>query len=179
MESEGRQACMSSKDNRDILEVLKSELDFIEQGGYQRSVRTPWRPTSVFQDSPTCLDLSDPDRTHPCDECPLLGFVPPDRRAAKVPCHHIALTPSGDTLDSAERWADQQELEDIVKNWLRSMIRQIEQERSKRESTPANPSRPVDAQKLKAAEDVLAIRGHKEYGARTRAGPKPKENPDP
>ncbi|OLC91386.1 MAG: hypothetical protein AUH86_20750 [Acidobacteria bacterium 13_1_40CM_4_58_4] len=91
----------------------------------------------------------------------------------------IALTPAGDTLDSAERWADQQELEDIVKNWLRSTIRQIEQERSKRESTPACPSRPVDAQKLEVAEDVLAIRGHKEYGARAHAGPKPKENPDP
>ena len=30
-----------AKDDRDILEVLKEELDFIEKGGYGRSVRTP------------------------------------------------------------------------------------------------------------------------------------------
>jgi hypothetical protein len=40
-------------DDRDVLEVLKAELDFIEKGGYGRSVRTPWLPTSVFQDSLT------------------------------------------------------------------------------------------------------------------------------
>ena len=41
-----------SDDKRDILEVLKFELSFLEQGGYGRSVRTPWKATSVFQDSP-------------------------------------------------------------------------------------------------------------------------------
>ena len=35
-----------SSDKRDILEVLKFELNFLEQGGYGRSVRTPWKPTS-------------------------------------------------------------------------------------------------------------------------------------
>ena len=29
-----------STDTRDVLEVLKFELDFLEQGGYGRSVRT-------------------------------------------------------------------------------------------------------------------------------------------
>ncbi len=35
------------KDDRDVLEVLKFELDFIEKGGYGRSVRTPWLPVSL------------------------------------------------------------------------------------------------------------------------------------
>ena len=43
-----------SNDKRDILEVLKFELNFLEQGGYGRSVRTPWKPTSIFQDSLSC-----------------------------------------------------------------------------------------------------------------------------
>jgi hypothetical protein len=29
---------------RDVLEVLQFELDFLEQGGYGRSVRTPRQP---------------------------------------------------------------------------------------------------------------------------------------
>jgi len=39
------------KDERDLLEVLKFELKFLEQGGYGRSPRTPWRPQYIFEDS--------------------------------------------------------------------------------------------------------------------------------
>ncbi|MGC2323502.1 MAG: hypothetical protein WA463_12815, partial [Terriglobales bacterium] len=65
-----------AKDDRDILEVLKFELAFLEQGGYGRSVRTPWKPTSIFQDSITCLNFGEPERVHPCSECLLIDFVP-------------------------------------------------------------------------------------------------------
>src|SRR3982751_6809153 len=61
-----------AKDGRDILEVLKGELDFIEKGGYGRSVRTPWLPKSIFQDSLSCLNYGYPFRAHPCSECHLL-----------------------------------------------------------------------------------------------------------
>ena len=40
----------------------EAELDFVEKGGYGRSVRTPWLPTSAFQDSLTCLSFGDPER---------------------------------------------------------------------------------------------------------------------
>lgn len=46
-----------TNDGRDILELLKGELDFIENGGYGRSVRTPWKPKSAFQDSLTCITM--------------------------------------------------------------------------------------------------------------------------
>ena len=46
-----------AKDDRDILELLKQELSFIEEGGYGRSVRTPWLPKSVFQDSLSLPEL--------------------------------------------------------------------------------------------------------------------------
>jgi len=49
-----------SNDKRDVLDVLKFELAFLEPGGYGRSVRTPWKATSVFQDSPSCLNFNDP-----------------------------------------------------------------------------------------------------------------------
>jgi uncharacterized small protein (DUF1192 family) len=117
-------------DERDILEVLKFELNFLEQGGYGRSVHTPWRPTSIFQDSITCLNFGDPARPHPCSECLLMQFVPHDLQGEQVPCHHIALNDKGETVDSMSAWDTQRELEEQVKRWLRATIQRIEAERA-------------------------------------------------
>lgn len=116
-----------SYDDRDALEVLKAELNFLEKGGYGRSVKTPWQPTSIFQDSPSCLNLGDLERTHPCNECLLIDFVPAEDRNEDVPCHHIPLNTKGDTIDEIEWKEDQAKLEETVKNWLRSKIDQLEQ----------------------------------------------------
>jgi hypothetical protein len=118
-----------NQDNRDNLQVLKTELDFIEKGGYGRSVRTPWQPTSVFQDSPSCLNLGDPERTHSCNECLLIDFVPPEDRTEGVPCHHIPLNSRGLTIDELERNENQIETEDAVKDWLRVTITRLEARR--------------------------------------------------
>jgi hypothetical protein len=115
------------KDNRDILELLKFELDFLEQGGYGRSVRTPWKATATFQDSPTCLNFNDAERPHPCSECLLMEFVPRDAQTQNVPCHHIPLGPSGETVCTMEQRHNQSELEESVKNWLRATIHALEQ----------------------------------------------------
>lgn len=169
---------MSAKDDRDVLEVLKFELAFVEHGGYGRSVRTPWRPTSIFLDSPSCLNFSDPERTHPCDECLLMNFVPAERRTANVPCHHIPLTPAGDTVDSAQNWSDQQELEEAVKSWLRTTIRQIEEQRAKGQSTPTVPSPSGPVQGLEAAKEGTKVRDQKESAQHgSRVGARQKENP--
>jgi hypothetical protein len=127
-----------ARDNRELLEILKNELAFIEAGGYGRSVRTPWLPTSVFQDSLSCLNFGDPKRTHPCNECILMHFVPADSQSTNVPCHHIPLSPDGETVDGLERWGTQDELEDTVKNWLRTTIKRLEEERAS--VTPAQPN---------------------------------------
>jgi len=119
-----------AKDDRDILEVLKFELAFLEQGGYGRSVRTPWKPTSIFQDSISCLNFGEPERVHPCSECLLIDFVPPNEREAEVPCHHIPLNPQGETVDKVNRYDNQQELEEKVKEWLRAAIQRIEAQRA-------------------------------------------------
>ena len=117
-------------DTRDRLEILKAELSFIEQGGYGRSVRTPWKPTSIFQDSLSCLNYGYPYRAHPCHECLLDDFVPEQKRAADVPCHHIPLDPEGDTVEELELAENQQLLEEKVKEWLRARIKEIEDERT-------------------------------------------------
>ena len=116
-----------AKDERDILELLKAELEFVEKGGYGRSVRTPWLQTSVFQDSPSCLCY--PEHSHE-NECILMRFVPKELQAEGVPCHLIPLSESGETIASLEAAGDQQALEEAVKGWLRSKIEKIEQERA-------------------------------------------------
>jgi len=65
-----------NKDNRKTTELLKAQLDFIEKGGYGRSVKTPWPPTSVFQDFLSCLNFADPEKTHPCSVVPVDGICP-------------------------------------------------------------------------------------------------------
>ena len=120
------------KDGRDVLEVLQGELDFIEKGGYGRSVRTPWLPKSIFQDSLTCLNYGYPFRAHPCSECHLIDFVPPENRTEKVPCHFIPLNKSGDTVEELESECEDLRAQNLVRDWLRTQINRIGTERKKK-----------------------------------------------
>lgn len=120
-----------TKDDRDILEILQEELDFIEKGGYGRSVRTPWHPKSAFQDSLICINYADPNHTRPCSECHLLAFVNPEHQDEEIPCHFIPLNESGETIETLELEDDQAKLEEKIKEWLRARIRDIQEERSK------------------------------------------------
>ena len=117
-------------DERDILEVLKEELEFIESGGYGRSVRTPWHSKSTFQDSLSCINYGYPYRAHPCNECHLLDFVTPEHRTDDIPCHFIPLNTDGETIEDLERQDNQAKLEREVTGWLRDRIKQIEEERA-------------------------------------------------
>ena len=119
-------------DERDVLEVLKFELNFLEQGGYGRSVHTPNKATSIFQDSISCLNFGDPQRSHPCSECMLIDFVPESRRNEDGPCHHIPLSPAGETVATLETRENQQRLEEAMIAWLRAVIARIEREQQAR-----------------------------------------------
>jgi hypothetical protein len=116
---------MDTKDD-DRKELLNFELGFIEAGGYGRSVRTPHKPTRVFQDSLSCLNFADPDRPHPCSECLLIDYVPNESRSADVPCHHIPLNNAGETIDQLEEKGNQAKMEEAVKGWLRTTISDLE-----------------------------------------------------
>ena len=120
-----------NEDDRDILEILKAELDFIEKGGYGRSVKKPWEPTLIFQDSLICIGF--PNHTHD-DVCALMRFVPPEHRSQCVPCHYIPLNEDGETVETIGSREDQQQLEEAVKDWLRARIREIEEERVAQEA---------------------------------------------
>ena len=119
-----------SHDDRDILELLKDELGFIEKGGYGRSVRTPWKPKSPFQDSLTCLNYGYPYRAHPCNECHLLDFVDREHQGAEVPCHFIRLNEAGETIEDLESEDNEAKLERKVGDWLRARIKEIEEQRA-------------------------------------------------
>ena len=120
-----------AKDDRDVLELLKEELDFIEKGGYGRSVRTPWQPKSAFQDSLTCINYGYPYCAHPCNECHLIDFVSPEHHSEEIPCHFIPLNEAGETIEELELEDNQAKAEETLKQWLRTKIREIEKERAK------------------------------------------------
>lgn len=117
-----------AKDDRDLLELLKTELDFIEKGGYGRSVKTPWKETSPFRDSLSCVNYALPEKAHPCAECHLIEFVPRDKQNEELPCHYIPLNDRGDTVDSVE--GNQTRLEEVLKEWMRQKISELEAARA-------------------------------------------------
>jgi hypothetical protein len=117
---------MANKDERDLLTLLQEELSFIESGGYGRSVRTPWLPKSVFQDSLSCLNYGYPYRAHPCNECHLLSFVAPEHQTEAVPCHHIPLDQAGRTIEDLEAEDNESKAQRLLKDWLRARIKELE-----------------------------------------------------
>jgi hypothetical protein len=124
-ERTGRYDAMT-KDDRDLLDLLKGELAFINQGGYGRSVRTPWLPKSAFQDSLTCINYGYPYRAHPCNECHLLDFVAPNHQAEEVPCHFIPLNETGQTIEELEQQNEQARIETLLRKWLQARIGELE-----------------------------------------------------
>lgn len=117
------------KDERDLLEVLKFELEFLKKGGYGCSPREAWRPQFIFEDSPTCLNYDCKESPEPCNHCVLAQLVPPEFRSAKTPCRHIPLNEAGETLDTLYRCDDQPEIEDSVEKWLCRTIATLEETR--------------------------------------------------
>jgi hypothetical protein len=115
--------------NRDILEILRFELRFLEDGGYARSPYAPWRAPYIFEDSPTCLNFKDSARPHACSECLLTQLVPPDLREQDVPCRFIPLNDKGQTVDSLYHTGTQVEMTEALRDWLSREIRRIEGEK--------------------------------------------------
>jgi len=120
------------KDERDLLDVLKFELDFVEKGGYNPSPREPRKMNFIFEDSPTCMNYDSKDNPGPCNECVLMGLVPPDQRNQTIPCRHIPLDAAGQTLDSLYRQAEPREITEIYEKWLRATIGKLSEARERR-----------------------------------------------
>jgi hypothetical protein len=141
------------KDERDLLEVLKFELQFLEKGGYGSSPREPWRFQHFFEDSLACMNYDSKDSPGPCSDCVLMQLVPPEFRDARIPCRHIRLNAEGETLDSLYRYADQHEIEETYGAWLRGMIAKIEAMRATLLGSGSKPS--LDGSANRAGESLM------------------------
>jgi len=140
---------MAQNQKQILLNALNFELNFWEMGGYKppAPVRLParaggfgpvskWplevgateshRDHSAFRGSPSCLNYGLPVRKHACSECWLMAFVPPGKRGAEVPCHHIPLNEHGDTVASLAGPGNAPQVEEAVVGWLRKTIQQLE-----------------------------------------------------
>lgn len=112
---------------RDIIDELKLERDVLKNGGYGRSVRSPWKEERLFRDSITCLNLGDEVRRHPCSECMLWEWVPEGHKEEDIPCHHIPLNERGESIASLEDAGDRAEAENALLDWLNATIRKLEE----------------------------------------------------
>jgi hypothetical protein len=114
-----------SKDLRDILQILRFELNYLEQGGFDRD-RKLLGTESPFQGTFTCINFGDPLQTHTCRECLLHQFVPEDKQAEEIPCHHIPLNASGETIAELIEKKDSRQLVVALEHWLRTTIARLE-----------------------------------------------------
>jgi hypothetical protein len=116
---------------KEILQELKLQRSILQDGGYGRSVRTPWKPTQLFRDSLTCLNFGSEVKEHSCDECLLWQWVPEERRKEENACHHIPLNAQGDTIASLEAAGDRDKAEKAVMEWLDNTIRELDERLAK------------------------------------------------
>ncbi len=117
---------MASK-MEEVLEILKLQRNILKNGGYGRSVRTPWKEERLLRDSITCLHAGEILKSEPCDECVLWELVPPEHRNEEYPCHFIPLNERGDTIHSLEEAGDRDKAESALLEWLNSTIKRLEQ----------------------------------------------------
>ena len=113
-----------------ILQLLKSELEFLDKGGYKHHPRSPWRAPYIFEDSPSCPNASDRARPHLCEECWLMQFVAPELHEEQVPCRFVDLIGNGVTVDSLYRCGTPAESEEALRSWLHQRIHEVEAEMS-------------------------------------------------
>jgi hypothetical protein len=105
-----------------LLLSLKRELDSLDQGKYREPMG--WRPAMIFEDSPICLR----NESLGCQEanCSLMQYVPPQERGRGIPCRHIPLNDTGETVDSFYRTGTAEELESALRLWLAARIKELE-----------------------------------------------------
>jgi hypothetical protein len=119
-----------SRDKRQLVDVLRQELEFVEKGGYRHPSHAAWRPQFMFQDSPTCLNFNSNDIPAPCTDCVMMQVVPADSQQRKFPCRYIPLNERGETLDLLYRAGTQEETQAAFKNWLKSTIARLERQQA-------------------------------------------------
>jgi hypothetical protein len=111
---------------KEIIEQLKLQRDILKDGGYGRSVRTPWKEESLFRDSITCLNVGEQVKKHPCNECLLWEWVPEEHKDQDIPCHFIPLNEQGKNIAELEEAGKHDEAEQALLVWLDNTIQKLE-----------------------------------------------------
>jgi hypothetical protein len=114
-----------AQDLRDTLQLLRFELSYLEQGGYNRD-RAVSGTKSPFRSAFACLNFGDPIQSHACRECLLFQFVPEDKKNEDFPCHHILLSESGETVAQLLARNDPDGMAKALEYWLRVTIAKLE-----------------------------------------------------
>jgi hypothetical protein len=114
-----------SQDLHEVLQLLRFELNYLEQGGFERD-KALLGTNSPFLGTFACINFGDPLRRHACRECGLMQFVPEDKQNEEFPCHFIPLDASGETIASLIEKNDQRRLVIALEHWLQSTIARLE-----------------------------------------------------
>lgn len=113
------------KDVHDLLQILRYELNYVEQGGFDRD-RALLGTESPFRGTIACINFDDPIQAHECRECLLAEFVPQNKLSEDIPCHYIPLNAAGETIAGLIAKNEQGHMEDALKDWLRATIARLE-----------------------------------------------------
>lgn len=113
-------------DLKEIIGQLKLQRDILKDGGYGRSVRTPWKEETLFRDSITCLNVGEQVKKHPCNECLLWEWVPEEHKDQDIPCHFIPLNEQGKNIAELEEAGKHDEAEQALLVWLDNTIQKLE-----------------------------------------------------
>ena len=115
----------------EIINQLKLQRSIVKDGGYGRSVRTPWKEERIFRDSITCLNVTEQVKKHPCNECLLWEWVPEDHKDEDIPCQFIPLNEQGHSIAELEEAGKREEAEQALLAWLDSTIQKLEEKLAK------------------------------------------------
>ncbi|MGA3325896.1 MAG: hypothetical protein ABSF45_15595 [Terriglobia bacterium] len=124
---------MASNDLKEIISQLKLQQSIVKDGGYGRSVRTPWKEERLFRDSVTCLNVTEQVKKHPCNECLLWEWVPEEHKDEDIPCQFIPLNAQGHSIAELEEAGKREEAEQALLVWLDSTIQRLEEKLAKQE----------------------------------------------
>ncbi len=114
-----------AQDLRAVLDILCFELNYLEQGGFDRDLAVLGEE-SPFLGTIACINFGDPLRAHACHECLLHQFVPKDKQGEEFPCHYIRLSASGETIAGLMEQKEPGRMVTALKAWLRTTIAQLQ-----------------------------------------------------
>ena len=120
-----------TRDKRDVMQVLETELRFLDTKGYDEASRHPWGVPLIFEESPTCPNANNSTQSVACNDCVLTRFVPVHRLGEKVPCRHIPLNDAGETVDTLYRWGTLSDAKLVLRKWLTKSIRKLKENRAR------------------------------------------------